>query len=276
VTDRYAVIGNPIEHSRSPLIHTAFAQQTGEDLEYGSILGIDFQPDVAAFFASGGSGLNITLPFKEEAWQLVDERSDRAETAGAVNTISVLPDGRLYGDNTDGAGLITDLSSNHGYRLEGASILLLGAGGASRGVLRPLLESNPKRLVIANRTASKAVALAASGSAIGPVEGCGFDNLEGEQFDLIINATSAGLDGKVPQLPINILKADGWVYDMLYGDIPTAFVRWGQEQGASKALDGLGMLVEQAAEAFLLWRGMRPQSGPVIQILRPADTAVPT
>ncbi len=269
MTDRYAVIGNPIEHSRSPLIHTAFAQQTGEDMEYGSILGIDFKPDVDAFIASGGSGLNITLPFKEEAWQLVHERSERAETAGAVNTISLLPDGRLYGDNTDGAGLITDLSNNHGYHLEGASILLLGAGGASRGVLRPLLESRPEQLVIANRTASKAVALAATGSSIGQVEGCGLDDLEGRQFDLIINATSAGLDGKVPQLPSNILKAGGWTYDMLYGDLPTAFVRWGQEQGAAVTLDGLGMLVEQAAEAFLLWRGLRPRSGPVIQMLRP-------
>jgi shikimate dehydrogenase len=268
VTDRYAVIGNPIEHSRSPQIHTAFAEQTGEDLEYGNILGIDFKPDVSAFFASGGSGLNITLPFKEEAWQLVDERSDRAETAGAVNTISLLPDGRLYGDNTDGAGLITDLSANHGYNLEGASILILGAGGASRGVLRPLLEGKPERLVIANRTTSKATALASIGSPIGTVEGCGLDALEGQQFDLIINATSAGLDGKVPQLPTNILKADGWVYDMLYADIPTAFVRWGQEQGATTAQDGLGMLVEQAAEAFLLWRGVQPNTAPIIRLMR--------
>lgn len=268
MTDRYAVIGNPIEHSKSPQIHTAFAQQTGEDLEYVAILGNDFKNDVTAFIVSGGSGLNITVPFKQAAWQLVDERSGRAEMAGAVNTISLLPDGRLSGDNTDGAGLVTDLCKNHNYRLAGSNILLLGAGGAARGVLRPLLESGPDRLTIANRTASKAIDLATAGSALGTVEGCGLDALAGRQFDLIINATSSGLDNRIPQLPDDILKGGGWVYDMMYGNQPTAFVLWGEGQGAVKALDGLGMLVEQAAESFFLWRGVRPDTAPVIQLLR--------
>ncbi len=268
MTDRYAVIGNPIEHSKSPQIHTAFAQQTGEDLEYGHILGSDLRQDVKRFFADGGLGLNVTVPFKEEAWQLVDERSERAEIAGAVNTIRLLSNGRLAGDNTDGAGLVTDLSKNHGYRLQGGSVLLLGAGGAARGVLRPLLESGPEQLTIANRTASKAIELAAAGSALGAVEGCGLDALAGRQFDLIINATSSGLDNRVPQLPDNILKGGGWVYDMMYGNQPTAFVLWGEGQGAVKALDGLGMLVEQAAESFFLWRGVHPETTPVIQMLR--------
>jgi shikimate dehydrogenase len=268
MTDRYAVIGNPIKHSKSPQIHTAFAEQTHQDLEYGRILGRDFKQDARNFFAGGGLGLNITVPFKEEAWQLADERSDRAEMAQAVNTLIHMPGDRLLGDNTDGVGLVTDLQANHGCVLEGTEILLLGAGGASRGVLRPLLETKPKRLVIANRTAPKAIALAQQAAGLGAVEGCGLDELSGQQFDLIINGTSAGLDGHAPSIPNDALKAAGWVYDMMYGDEPTAFVCWGQAQGASKAMDGLGMLVEQAAEAFFLWRGVRPDTGPVIQMLR--------
>ena len=268
MTDRYAVIGNPIEHSKSPQIHAMFAEQTHQDLEYGRILSTDFDQDARKFFAEGGLGLNITVPFKEDAWRLSDEHSERAEMAQAVNTLIPLPGGRLLGDNTDGVGLVTDLQNNHGCVLEGAEILLLGAGGASRGVLRPLLESSPKRLVIANRTGPKAVALAEQATGLGTVEGCGLDGLSGQQFDLIINGTSAGLEGKAPNLPNEVLKPAGWTYDMMYGDEPTAFVLWGQAQGASKAMDGLGMLVEQAAEAFLLWRGVRPDTGPVIQMLR--------
>ncbi len=268
MTDRYAVIGNPIEHSKSPQIHTAFAEQTHQDLEYGRILGSNFEQDARRFFAEGGLGLNITVPFKEEAWRLADERSERAELAGAVNTLIPLPGGRLLGDNTDGVGLVTDLQSNHGCVLAGAEILLLGAGGASRGVLRPLLEAQPKRLVIANRTAPKAVALAKQAAPFGVVEGCGLDGLSDQRFDLIINGTSAGLKGQAPNIPNEILKAAGWTYDMMYGEEPTAFVRWGQAQGASKAMDGLGMLVEQAAESFFLWRGVRPDTGPVIRMLR--------
>ncbi len=270
MTDRYAVIGNPIEHSKSPLIHRAFAAQTGQDLEYGRILGKSggFDQAVADFLSAGGRGLNITVPFKEEAWRLADECSDRAETAGAVNTLILLPDGRLHGDNTDGVGLVRDLSSNHDCTLAGADILLLGAGGATRGVLRPLLEENPRRLVIANRTASKAAALAAECTTLGEISGCGLNQLQGESFDIIINGTAAGLTDEVPAIPDTILNPNGWTYDMMYGDKPTAFMRWGEEHGATHALGGLGMLVEQAAESFFLWRGVRPETAPVIAMLK--------
>jgi len=270
MTDRYAVIGNPIEHSKSPLIHQAFATQTGEELEYGRILGElgCFNQAVADFLSAGGKGLNITVPFKEDAWRLADERSDRAETAGAVNTLILLPDRRLRGDNTDGIGLVRDLNSNHDCSLTGADILLLGAGGATRGVLRPLLEAKPKRLVIANRTAAKATALAAECSTLGEISGCGLDQLQGEGFDIIINGTAAGLTDEVPAIPDDILRPGGWTYDMMYGDRPTAFMRWGLEHGASHALGGLGMLVEQAAESFFLWRGVRPETAPVIEMLK--------
>lgn len=268
MTDRYAVIGNPIEHSRSPEIHAAFARQTGQDLVYSRILGTDFLQDAQAFFADGGKGLNITVPFKEQAWELADERSPEADTASAVNTLTRLPDGRLRGDNTDGLGLIRDLTVNHGCRLAGNEILLLGAGGAVRGVMRPLLQERPAHLLIANRTAAKAIALAEKAAHFGPVEGCGLDALEGRQFDFIINGTAAGLEGAIPELPDGILKPAGWTYDMLYGNRPTPFVLWGRAQGAVEALDGLGMLVEQAAEAFLLWRGIRPETASVIRMLR--------
>lgn len=270
MTDRYAVIGNPIEHSQSPRIHQAFAEQTGEALNYDRLLGdLDrFEEEVRQFFADGGRGLNVTVPFKERAWAMVDERTRRAEAAGAVNTLIALENGRLHGDNTDGAGLVRDLAVNHGYLLSGSRILLLGAGGASRGVLRPLLEGGPERLVVANRTADKARRLADSLQAEGPVSGCGLDELEGERFDLIINGTAAGLKGELPVLPEHLLAPGGWTYDMMYGSEPTAFVRWGQRHRAGKALDGLGMLVEQAAESFLLWRGVRPDTAPVIASLR--------
>jgi len=270
MTDRYAVIGNPIAHSKSPLIHAAFAQQTGEDLAYERLLGDldDFAGDVRRFLSEGGLGLNVTVPFKEQAWRLADERSPRADTARAVNTLIRLPDGRLRGDNTDGMGLVRDLTLNHGGKLEGRAILLLGAGGASRGVIRPLLEARPARLWIANRTAAKAAELALDTAALGLVHGCGLNELAGERFDLIINGTSAGLQGEAPPLPEGLLNPDGWCYDMMYGDQPTAFVRWGLAQGAAMALDGLGMLVEQAAESFFLWRGVRPETAPVIRRLR--------
>ncbi len=270
MTDQYAVIGNPIEHSKSPLIHSRFAQQTDQDLGYERILGDpdDFKGDIDRFFKTGGRGLNVTVPFKEQAWALADERSERAETAGAVNTLTLLPDGRLSGDNTDGVGLVRDLQQNHNCTLTGKKILLLGAGGAARGVLRPLLEANPQQLTIANRTANKAVQLAADVAGLGAVSGCGLDALEGRSFDLIINATAAGLKGEIPPLPEELLGPEGWCYDMMYATEPTRFVRWGQEHGAVKALDGLGMLVEQAAESFYLWRGVRPETASVIEQLR--------
>lgn len=274
MTDHYAVIGHPIAHSKSPIIHAAFARQTRQDLEYGRLLGAldDFAGDVRRFLAEGGRGLNVTVPFKEQAWALADERSARAELAGAVNTLIRLADGRLRGDNTDGVGLVRDLSDNHGFDFKGTRVLMLGAGGAARGVLQPLLETGLARLVIANRTASKALELARLGASLGPVEGCGFDGLAGERFDLIINATSAGLADAVPAIPDDCLAPGGWTYDMLYGDRPTPFCRWGAEHGAARVLDGLGMLVEQAAESFRLWRGVRPDTAPVIESLRQPES----
>jgi shikimate dehydrogenase len=268
--DRYAVIGNPIAHSKSPLIHEAFARQTGQDMVYDRVLGSrdDFAGDVRRFVAAGGRGLNVTVPFKEEAFALADERSERAQAAGAVNTLIVLGGGRLRGDNTDGVGLVRDLCCNHRFMLEGARVLLLGAGGATRGVLRPLLAERPALLVIGNRTAERAVALAASVADGAAVEGCGFPALAGRRFDLVINGTAAGLHGEVPPIPDDCLGEGAWVYDMMYGSEPTAFVRWGLAHGAAKALDGLGMLVEQAAESFFLWRGLYPDTGPVIEVLR--------
>ena len=270
MTDQYAVIGNPIAHSKSPAIHAAFAAQTGQDLSYAPILGDleDFAGDVRAFFSTGGRGLNVTVPFKEQAWELADQLSEQAAAAAAVNTLTPLGDGRIRGDNTDGVGLVTDLGCNHKFNFSGARVLLLGAGGASRGVLGPLLEQGLAQLVIANRTADKARALAAD-AADSAVTGCGLDELAGGGYDLIINGTAAGLSNKVPNISPDCLLSGGWVYDMMYDTSKaTAFVRWGQQHGAGRALDGLGMLVEQAAEAFYLWRGIRPDTESVIQQLR--------
>jgi shikimate dehydrogenase len=270
MTDRYAVIGNPIAHSKSPQIHAAFAIQTGEDLSYTRILGDPdgFAEQVRAFFADGGLGLNVTVPFKEQAWRLADQRSPRAESAGAANTLIALDGGGIGADNTDGVGLVRDLSCNHGVDLRERAILLLGAGGAARGVLRPLLEQGPLEILVANRTAAKAVGLARDLADLGPVRGCGLEALAGRRFDLVVNATAAGLDRQVPAIPDDCLAPEGVSYDMMYGDRPTAFVMWGRDHGARLALDGLGMLVEQAAESFLLWRGVRPETAPVIAALR--------
>jgi shikimate dehydrogenase len=275
MTDRYAVIGNPIGHSKSPLIHSEFARQAGQDMEYGRLLGNleDFAVEVRRFFGSGGCGMNVTVPFKEEAWRISSERSAEAQSAGAVNTLSLGRGGQLRGDNTDGVGLLLDLTENNGFELAGKRVLLLGAGGAARGVLRTLLEGGPAELVVANRTAAKAEALAASSKGYGPLRGSGLDALAGGRFDLIINATSAGLAGKVPSLPDDCLARHGWAYDMLYGEGTTPFCRWGAAHGADRTLDGLGMLVEQAAEAFFLWRGVRPETGPVIALLRGGGSA---
>ena len=269
MTDRYAVIGNPIAHSKSPLIHAAFARETGQDLDYGRILGDpdDFAGDVRRFLAARGRGLNVTVPFKEVAYALADELGPAAASAGAVNTLTALADARLRGDNTDGVGLVRDLVANHGFESRGARVLLLGAGGAARGVLFPLLETGLASLILANRTAAKARELVAV-VRDARVDGGGLEELRGRPFDLIINATAAGLDGAVPDLPADCLAPGGWTYDLLYGDQPTPFCRWGQARGAAQALDGLGMLVEQAAESFWLWRQVRPSTAPVIQWLR--------
>ncbi|MCG7871377.1 MAG: shikimate dehydrogenase [Candidatus Thiodiazotropha lotti] len=268
--NKYAVIGNPIAHSKSPEIHAAFARQTGEAVAYERILGDkqNFAGDVHRFMAEGGQGLNVTVPFKEEAWRLADELSDRAHTAGAVNTLIRLDNNLLRGDNTDGVGLVRDLTVNQGFRMADKRILMLGAGGAVRGVMRPLLEQKPKRIIIANRTASKAYALASVLTSYGQVAGCGLEELQGMQFDLIINGTAAGLDGEVPNIPDDVLTKGGWCYDMLYSNQATPFQIWGKAHRAARSLDGLGMLVEQAAESFRLWRSILPETPPVISMLR--------
>ncbi len=270
MTDRYAVMGNPIAHSKSPRIHTLFAAQFSHDIEYRAILVEPghFVQAVTHFQAQGGKGLNVTVPFKEEAWLLAATRSARAQRAGAVNTLALDPSGLHYGDNTDGMGLIRDLKNNQGCQLAGRRVLLLGAGGAARGVIEPLLDEHPSLLLIANRTPGKALELARAFRESGPVEGCGLTDLAGRSFDVIINATAAGLRGEVPALPAGVVQAHSWCYDMMYADEPTAFVRWAREAGAARAIDGLGMLVEQAGEAYLLWRGVRPDTAPVIRTLR--------
>jgi shikimate dehydrogenase len=268
-TDQYAVMGHPIAHSKSPQIHALFAAQTRQALEYRAILVEPggFTAAARAFRTAGGKGLNVTVPFKQDAWVFADILSARAERAGAVNTL-IFESGGVRGDNTDGPGLVRDLTVNHGRSLAGQRILLVGAGGAARGVLQPLLAEHPAQVVIANRTAEKALGLAVRFSDLGRVTASGFAELAERQFDLIINATAAGLEDAVPPLPEGVLAAGGWCYDLMYSRKPTAFVRWGQEQGAAQSLDGLGMLVEQAAESFHLWRGVWPETRPVIAALR--------
>ena len=267
--DRYVVFGNPIGHSKSPLIHRMFAEQTGEQLDYSTLLApLDDFIGCAREFFQQGRGANVTVPFKEDAYRLANTLTERALRAGAVNTLSKLADGTLLGDNTDGAGLVRDLTVNAGLSLHGKRILLLGAGGAVRGALEPLLAQQPASLIIANRTVEKAEMLAELFDDLGPVSASGFDWLR-EPVDVIINATSASLSGDVPPIAGSLIEPGRtFCYDMMYAKAPTAFCRWATEQGASVAMDGLGMLVEQAAEAFFLWRGVRPESAPVLAELR--------
>jgi shikimate dehydrogenase len=278
--DKYAVIGNPVSHSKSPQIHASFAEQTGEALEYSALLAeIDkFRETAESFFVAGGKGANVTVPFKEEAFKLAASLTTQASKAGAVNTLSQDAEGRLCGHNTDGIGLVTDIKANHGGSLANKSILVLGAGGATRGILQPFLDENPASICIANRTVSKAEALAAlyceprdsesENSHTGNISACGFDDLAGRQFDWVINATSASLQGEALPVPVGLVGEKTWCYDLMYANEPTAFCRWSQQAGAGKIMDGLGMLVEQAAESFLFWRGIRPQTRDVIDSLR--------
>ncbi len=274
VIDRYAVIGNPIAHSKSPLIHAAFAEQTGESLSYtAELVEIGKVAEfVHEFMQHNGRGLNVTVPFKQDAFELADTLSDRARRAGAVNTL-LLDNNIIYGDTTDGTGLLNDLVKNHEQSLKGKRILVIGAGGAVRGVLEPLLLENPERLVIANRTVEKAQQLAHDFAAFGNISACGFDQLESQQFDIIINGTSASLSGELPPLPENILAQQACAYDMMYAAEPTVFMQWASQQGATSVFDGLGMLVEQAAESFFLWRKKRPETRSVIDQLRSMMTA---
>jgi shikimate dehydrogenase len=264
MTDRYAVIGNPVAHSQSPWIHAEFARQTGQDIEYLRIEAplAEFARSVDAFRAAGGRGANVTLPFKEQAFLYCrDALSDRASAVGVVNTL-VFENGKARGDNTDGVGLLRDLTDNLGRKIAGARVLLLGAGGAAQGVIGALLAAKPKQLVIANRTADKARMLARR---YGVVAG-GYDEFRGEQFDLLINATSAGLAGEAPRLAPAVFAPGALGYDMVYGR-DTPFLAMARAAGA-QACDGSGMLVEQAAESFLLWRGQRPDTAPVLAALR--------
>lgn len=275
MADRYAVFGNPIAHSKSPQIHTRFAEQTAQVLTYSAehIEENDFEAEVERFLQGDGKGLNITVPFKERAWALAQWRSDRAELAGAVNTLYRLDDGRIAGDNTDGIGLVRDLADNNGVSLSGARILVLGAGGAVRGVLQPLLAAGVASVLVANRTLARAQTLAELFAGYGRVQACGFDQVPAEAFDLIINGTSASLQGELPPVPAATVGAQTTCYDMMYGAEPTPFCRWADELGAAQVIDGLGMLVEQAAESFRIWRGVRPDTTPVMHALREALTA---
>lgn len=268
-SDQYAVIGNPVSHSLSPTIHARFAAQTGQDMDYGRIEAEDFAAAAADFFRAGGHGLNVTVPFKADAFHWCNEVSSRARAASAVNTLTRDADGHVAGDNTDGVGLVRDLQENLGLRVARARILIVGAGGAASGALGPLLAAAPGQLVVANRTVARAEALADAFAEAGPVTGCSFEALAAaEPFDLVINASAASLAGALPPLAPGLIAAGGAVYDMMYGDAAAAFLDWGRSAGAAVVSDGLGMLVEQAAESFCIWRGIRPQTAPVLAELR--------
>lgn len=269
MTDKYAVIGHPIKHSKSPFIHAEFAKQTQQDIEYTAIelpldsvsTSLQHLRDILKL-----KGINITVPFKEQAWALADSLSDRGQRAGAINTLIFKSDGTMFGDNTDGIGLCRDLE-NHHIELKDKRILLIGAGGAARGVISPLMTYQPAELFITNRTSSKATQLANLFSDLGPIVGGGLTEVTGS-FDIIINATAASLQGQVPDLPSSIFNSQSCCYDMMYADTDTAFINWAKQNQVAQTIDGLGMLVEQAAEAFYLWRQVRPDTRPVMKLLR--------
>ena len=269
--DRYAVIGNPVAHSKSPLIHTAFAQATGQSLTYERLLAPrdGFAATVERFIAEGGKGLNVTIPFKLEAYALSRDKSGRAASAGACNTLAWRGD-HWYGDNTDGAGLLRDLVHNVGAQIGAREVLMLGAGGAARGILGPLLAQRPRALVIANRTQSKAAELAAKFALAGPVSAVAPATLAGRRFDVVINATSIGLGSEVPRdlWPAGLFAPGALAYDLVYANATTPFLAWARGQGAARTADGLGMLIEQAAESFVLWRGVRPETAGVFALMR--------
>ncbi len=266
--DRYAVIGNPIGHSKSPLIHAAFAKQTQQTLSYTAELVEIGQVKtfITTFTNNNGFGLNVTVPFKQDAYELATELSPRAQLAGAVNTL-ILDNEKIFGDTTDGVGLLNDLKINHHQTIKNKRILVVGAGGAVRGILEPLLLETPAELIIANRTLSKARQLAEDFSDFGNINACNFSELN-KPFDLIINGTSASLKGELPPLPDHLFTKNACAYDMMYSKEPTIFMQWAEQQGARFIFDGLGMLVEQAAESFYLWRKEKPETDSVIRLLR--------
>lgn len=269
MSDQYAVIGHPISHSKSPWIHGEFAQQLNEDITY-SLLDSDPSPEIFSkvvqeFIAKGAKGLNVTVPFKQEAWAMADELSDHAKLAGAVNTLSFTADGRVRGDNTDGVGLIRDLSHNQGIVLSGKRVLILGAGGAVRGVIQPLLEQQVAQIHIVNRTVQKATDLAELFNDIGCVSAGGYKDLANiGGFDVIINGTASSLSGELPPLVPSIIADSCHAYDMMYAAQKTVFEIWCSNNGVASVSNGLGMLVEQAAESFLIWRGVRPETRSVL------------
>lgn len=267
--DRYCVIGNPIAHSMSPLIHKAFATQTQQKISYQAVLTekVDFPTTIEQFYRQGMKGMNITIPFKMDAWEITDQYSPDAKLAMAVNTISFDKSGGIIGDNTDGVGFIRDLMINHNTLIKGKDILILGAGGAVRGILRPILDEQPDKVVIANRTVSRAKQLVRDFNIV-DVSVCGFDELPERCFDIVINATSASLYGKQLPLSANLIKDDTCCYDLVYAKQNTTFGIWAKQNGATKVVDGLGMLVEQAAESFFIWRNIRPDTSRVIKQLR--------
>lgn len=265
--DRYGVIGYPVAHSRSPVIHQAFARQTGQHLQY-ELLEVppgEFESAVTEFRQAGGKGLNVTVPHKLAAAEFADQLSERASEASAANTL-VFEDSVVFGDNTDGIGLVRDLLANHQFRIEGASILILGAGGATRGIVGPLLDREPARMMVANRTLSKAESIAAQFAGKGEVEISSFEDLPaGTEWQLVINATSAGYKGESMPFPDAAISRKTFCYDLSYGIRPTPFCRWAMDRGAGRQTMGWGMLVEQAAESFRLWRGVRPETGAVLE-----------
>ena len=272
MTDFYAVIGNPIAHSKSPIIHHAFAELTRQDIQYEQVLAPidDFAGTVHALIAQGFKGANVTVPFKLEAYAMANQLTERAQDAGAVNTLIFTPQG-IIGDNTDGVGLVRDITENLGVSIQGKRVLLIGAGGASEGVLHPLLAAQPALLIITNRTLDKAINMVKRVEARGEmlyvsVDAYAFDDLAGQQFDIVINATSAGLTDSQLPLPASIFAPGALAYDMMYGRV-TPFMAFAHQHGAS-VVDGLGMLIEQAAEAFYLWRGVRPDTAPVIEMFK--------
>jgi shikimate dehydrogenase len=273
--DKYAVFGNPIKHSKSPVIHTIFAQQCSQQMHYRAVrVELDgFVQAATNFFASGGAGLNVTVPFKREAFEFAQRLSDRAMRAGAVNTLTQSGNGAIEGDNTDGIGLVRDMIVNLGWAVQGMRVLVLGAGGAARGVLEPLLRERPRELLVVNRTPQRAEQLAVEFADIAPLQGGAYELVGERQFDLIINATSAGLVGEMPELPSSVLTERSCCYDMVYGAQPTPFMRWAAHHAAWAVADGLGMLVEQAAQSFYIWRKVRPETRPVINQLREAMDA---
>jgi len=268
--DHYAVMGNPIAHSKSPFIHRLFAQQTGQILKYDTCLADKdaFTKTAQILQKKGSKGVNVTVPFKVDAWHYADELNDLARRAKAVNTLIFQDNGKIFGANTDGIGIVRDLIQNHAIALANQRILLLGAGGAVQGVLQVLLAENPAHLHIANRTASKARQLAQNFADLGHITGGGLDSIGTAQFDLIINGTAASLQGSVPKIPNNCLAKNASCYDMMYAQEDTPFVVWAKQHGALNALDGMGMLVEQAAESFYLWRGVRPDTAPVLEAMK--------